>query len=94
MQNGKSEYRSVTISPDATAQEFMDMYFDDDNRPNWVGGPVRCVCVLACHNCSPSQLIHKCGHAAPASYLCVHGCYMHYVGVHVRDTYLYLQIDV
>lgn len=47
MQNGKSEYRSVTISPDATAQEFMDMYFDDDNRPNWVGGPVRCVCLHA-----------------------------------------------
>lgn len=35
-QNGKTEYRSVTYCPDATAEEFMDMYFDDDNRPNWV----------------------------------------------------------
>jgi hypothetical protein len=36
-QNGKTEYKSVTISPDATAEEFMDLYLDDDNRPNWVG---------------------------------------------------------
>lgn len=33
--NGKTEYKSVTICPDATAQEFIDMYFDDDFRPNW-----------------------------------------------------------
>lgn len=33
--NGKTEYKSVTISPDATAQEFSDMYFDDDFRPKW-----------------------------------------------------------
>ncbi|KAG2500075.1 hypothetical protein HYH03_002352 [Edaphochlamys debaryana] len=33
--NGKSEYKSVTISPDATAQEFIDLYFDDDFRPKW-----------------------------------------------------------
>jgi hypothetical protein len=66
MQNGKTEYKSLTISPDATAEEvrrraiiplnplirslmlfsltlsfinhsqFMDLYLDDDNRPNWV----------------------------------------------------------
>ncbi len=35
-QNGKTEYKSITYAPDATAEEFMDMYFDDDNRPNWV----------------------------------------------------------
>ncbi|KAL6754172.1 hypothetical protein V8C86DRAFT_2710480 [Haematococcus lacustris] len=33
--NGKTEYKSVTHCPDATAEEFMDMYLDDDNRPNW-----------------------------------------------------------
>jgi hypothetical protein len=37
-QNGKTEYRTLTISPNATANEFMDMYLDDDNRPNWVSG--------------------------------------------------------
>jgi hypothetical protein len=37
LQNGKTEYKSLTISPDATAEEFMDMYLDDDNRPSWVG---------------------------------------------------------
>lgn len=33
--NGKTEYKSITISPDATAQEFTDLYFDDDFRPTW-----------------------------------------------------------
>lgn len=33
--NGKTEYKSITVSPDVTAEEFMDMYMDDDNRPNW-----------------------------------------------------------
>lgn len=35
-QNGKTEYKSVTFSPNATAEEFMDLYLDDDYRPNWV----------------------------------------------------------
>ncbi|KAG2450137.1 hypothetical protein HYH02_000240 [Chlamydomonas schloesseri] len=35
LKNGKTEYKSVTYSPDATAQEFMDLYFDDDFRPKW-----------------------------------------------------------
>lgn len=34
--NGKTEYRSVTISPNATAREFSDMYLDDAYRRNWV----------------------------------------------------------
>ncbi|GFR41128.1 hypothetical protein Agub_g1776 [Astrephomene gubernaculifera] len=33
--NGKTEYKSVTHSADATAQEFTDLYFDDDFRPSW-----------------------------------------------------------
>mmetsp|Transcript_37023 Transcript_37023/g.82299 ORF Transcript_37023/g.82299 Transcript_37023/m.82299 type:complete len:474 (+) Transcript_37023:167-1588(+) len=33
--NGKTEYKSITICPDASAEEFIDLYFDDDNRPNW-----------------------------------------------------------
>lgn len=34
-QNGKTEYKSSTICPDATSEEFIDLYFDDDFRPNW-----------------------------------------------------------
>lgn len=33
--NGKTEYKSDTICPDATAEEFMDLYLDDDFRPKW-----------------------------------------------------------
>uniref|UniRef100_A0A7R9V0B3 START domain-containing protein n=1 Tax=Chlamydomonas euryale TaxID=1486919 RepID=A0A7R9V0B3_9CHLO len=33
--NGKTEYKSTTIVPDATAQEFTDLYFDDSFRPEW-----------------------------------------------------------
>ncbi|GLC44317.1 hypothetical protein PLESTB_000482700 [Pleodorina starrii] len=33
--NGKTEYKSLTYSGDATAQEFTDLYFDDDFRPKW-----------------------------------------------------------
>jgi hypothetical protein len=42
VQNGKTEYKSVTIAPDTSAEEFMDMYFDDEFRPKWVShGPLR-----------------------------------------------------
>lgn len=34
--DGKTEYKSVTISPNATAREFSDLYLDDDFRRNWV----------------------------------------------------------
>ncbi len=33
--NGKTEYKSLTVCPDATAEEFMDLYLDDDFRPQW-----------------------------------------------------------
>eukprot|EP00983_Pelagomonas_calceolata_P060736 1146502-Pelagomonas_calceolata.AAC.2 len=33
--NGKTEYKSVTYSPDTTAEEYIDLFFDDDYRPNW-----------------------------------------------------------
>jgi hypothetical protein len=45
--DGKTEYKSVTISPNATAREFADMYLDDDFRRNWVRGPRRRVARLA-----------------------------------------------
>jgi hypothetical protein len=35
--NGKAEYKSVTVSLDATAEEFTDFYLDDDVRPTWDG---------------------------------------------------------
>ena len=34
--SGVAEYKSITVCPDATAEEFMDMYLDDDFRRNWV----------------------------------------------------------
>eukprot|EP00887_Chlorella_sp_A99_P003282 scaffold9.g3282.t1 len=34
---GKTEYKSVTVAEDATAEEFMDFYLDDDSRPKWDG---------------------------------------------------------
>jgi hypothetical protein len=36
LQNGKTEYKSVTVAFDATAEEFMDFYLDDPTRPKWV----------------------------------------------------------
>ncbi|KAL4422444.1 hypothetical protein ABPG75_008641 [Micractinium tetrahymenae] len=33
--SGKSEYKSVTVSEDATAEEFMDFYLDDETRMKW-----------------------------------------------------------
>jgi hypothetical protein len=35
VQNGKTEYKSLTVCADATAEEFMDIYLDDDGRPTW-----------------------------------------------------------
>lgn len=45
---GRTEYKSITITPNATAEEFMDFYLDDPTRPKWDdmikgaggGGPV------------------------------------------------------
>ncbi|KAG1674613.1 hypothetical protein FOA52_001862 [Chlamydomonas sp. UWO 241] len=33
--NGKSEYKSSTTVPNATAEEACDLYFDDSFRPEW-----------------------------------------------------------
>ena len=33
--SGKTEYKSISVGPDATAEEFMDLYLDDDVRPSW-----------------------------------------------------------
>lgn len=33
--SGKTEYKSITYSPDATPEEFLDLYLDDDFRPRW-----------------------------------------------------------
>ncbi len=40
MQSGKAEYKSVTVSLDATAEEFTDFYLDDDIRPTWVNSNI------------------------------------------------------
>ena len=36
-QDGKTEYKSVTVADNATAEEFMDFYLDDPSRHTWVG---------------------------------------------------------
>ena len=43
LQSGKTEYKSVTVAEDSTAEEFMDFYLDDDTRATWV-------------SCSPSPV--------------------------------------
>ena len=54
MQNGKTEYKSVTVAEDSTAEEFMDFYLDDDTRTTWVitsdmpSLPQCCLHELAC----------------------------------------------
>jgi len=35
--NGRTEYKSITIAENATCNEFMDFYLDDDTRPKWDG---------------------------------------------------------
>jgi len=35
MANGKTEYKSLTHSPDVTSEEYIDMLLDDDSRPEW-----------------------------------------------------------
>lgn len=38
-QDGKTEYKSVTVAEDSTAEEFMDFYLDDHTRTKWVSMP-------------------------------------------------------
>jgi hypothetical protein len=45
--SGKTEYKSVTISPNATAREFSDLYLDDDFRCV-VGLSSSCFALHAC----------------------------------------------
>jgi hypothetical protein len=39
VQDGKTEYKSITVAKDATAEEFMDFYLDDPTRMKWVCPP-------------------------------------------------------
>ena len=49
LQNGKTEYKSVTVAEDSTAEEFMDFYLDDDTRATWVSLiPLAASLVLVC----------------------------------------------
>ena len=52
-QDGKTDYKSVTIAEDATAQEFMDFYLDDDARAQWVS-----------HSSSIAHIQADCGRTA------------------------------
>lgn len=44
LQSGKAEYKSMTVSLDATAEEFTDFYLDDDIRPTWVRALAQAFC--------------------------------------------------
>lgn len=35
-QDGKTEYKGITVAEDSTAEEFMDFYLDDHTRAQWV----------------------------------------------------------
>ena len=50
LQDGKTEYKSVTVADDATAQEFMDFYLDDPSRHTWV-----CVQATSCLHSNAQQ---------------------------------------
>ena len=36
LQDGKTDYKSITLAEDSTAEEFMDFYLDDHARAKWV----------------------------------------------------------
>lgn len=50
VQSGKTEYKSVTVADNATAEEFMDFYLDDPSRPTWVQSShtAMCICLALC----------------------------------------------
>lgn len=70
LQNGKTEYKSLTINPDATAEEFMDMYLDDDNRPNWVRVLKGCFCGRQAGALGPRHRIEQLADQAGRCTLC------------------------
>lgn len=41
LQDGKTDYKSVTVASNATAEEFIDFYFDDIVRMKWVSHPTK-----------------------------------------------------
>lgn len=51
VQDGKTEYKSVTVAEDSTAEEFMDFYLDDHTRTKWVSSTSRSgpSARVACH---------------------------------------------
>ena len=67
VQDGKTDYKSVTVAEDATAQEFMDFYLDDDIRAKWVSARPA-VASIQCRatpqsSASPQRCQHCTGHA-------------------------------
>ena len=46
LQHGRTEYKSVTIADNSTAQEFMDFYLNDPTRQQWVSTPSPAACPL------------------------------------------------
>lgn len=48
VQSGKTEYKSITVADNATAEEFMDFYLDDASRPAWVQLSHACICLTMC----------------------------------------------
>ena len=57
MQNGKTEYKSVTVAEDSTAEEFMDFYLDDDTRTTWVITSAMLYCRIAVFMSLPAFMV-------------------------------------
>lgn len=61
LQNGKTEYKSVTVAEDSTAEEFMDFYLDDDTRATWVSPiPLVALPVLVCERDTEFRTYRSC----------------------------------
>lgn len=62
MQDGKTDYKSVTVASNATAEEFMDFYFDDNVRMKWVSATElnSCIQKQQCRKAAGNDT-HNCG---------------------------------
>ena len=70
VQSGKTEYKSITVADNATAEEFMDFYLDDASRPAWVQLFHACICLA--HVLTAVLLCHF-SHCMRTPYDCIYG---------------------
>ena len=58
MQDGKTDYKSVTVASNATAEEFIDFYFDDIARMRWVSHNACVETSIIDSDFQPPSLVH------------------------------------